>query len=145
MDFGKVLSRAWEITWRPKILSATFHGRDLFAPVAAELAMGNLPDCRVLEDWPPFSNPPELAQIIYIDAFGNAFTGLRAASISPQACLKIHQTLVPRARTFSDVEMGELFWYENAKWKGFAELPSLYLRLHELPYSDSISPNVNFA
>ncbi|MFQ5468633.1 MAG: S-adenosyl-l-methionine hydroxide adenosyltransferase family protein, partial [Kiloniellaceae bacterium] len=30
-------ARAWEITWRPARLSATFHGRDLFAPVAARL------------------------------------------------------------------------------------------------------------
>ena len=34
--------QAWEITWRPERLSASFHGRDLFAPVAAELARGTL-------------------------------------------------------------------------------------------------------
>ena len=28
----------WEITWRPELLSASFHGRDLFAPVAARRA-----------------------------------------------------------------------------------------------------------
>ncbi|HBC09138.1 MAG TPA: hypothetical protein DC046_16375 [Rhodospirillaceae bacterium] len=31
-------ARAWEITWRPEKLSVSFHGRDLFAPVAAEIA-----------------------------------------------------------------------------------------------------------
>ena len=31
---------AWRITWRPAGLSASFHGRDLFAPVAARLARG---------------------------------------------------------------------------------------------------------
>ncbi len=35
--------RAWEITWRPPVLSASFHGRDLFAPVAARLARGERP------------------------------------------------------------------------------------------------------
>ena len=30
----------WEITWRPQHLSMSFHGRDLFAPVAAMLARG---------------------------------------------------------------------------------------------------------
>jgi S-adenosylmethionine hydrolase len=30
--------KAWRITWRPDRLSASFHGRDLFAPVAARLA-----------------------------------------------------------------------------------------------------------
>ena len=28
-------ARSWRIDWRPTALSATFHGRDLFAPVAA--------------------------------------------------------------------------------------------------------------
>ena len=41
--FELVLRRAreaqvWEITWQPAALSASFHGRDLFAPVAAKLA-----------------------------------------------------------------------------------------------------------
>ena len=31
-------ARGWRIDWRPPALSATFHGRDLFAPVAAALA-----------------------------------------------------------------------------------------------------------
>src|SRR5438034_4574389 len=33
----------WQITWRPGALSASFHGRDLFAPVAARLARGETP------------------------------------------------------------------------------------------------------
>ncbi len=32
--------RAWRIDWRPEHLSASFHGRDLFAPVAARLWRG---------------------------------------------------------------------------------------------------------
>ncbi|MGO8915196.1 MAG: S-adenosyl-l-methionine hydroxide adenosyltransferase family protein [Stellaceae bacterium] len=32
------VARAWEIAWRPERLSASFHGRDLFAPIAARLA-----------------------------------------------------------------------------------------------------------
>ena len=46
--FELVLRRArspscWEITWRPPTLSATFHGRDLFAPVAGRLAQAETP------------------------------------------------------------------------------------------------------
>src|SRR3954447_23998976 len=37
-------TRCWEITWRPELLSASFHGRDLFAPIAAWLARGETPD-----------------------------------------------------------------------------------------------------
>ena len=52
-------TRAWEIEWKPERLSASFHGRDLFAPVAAMLARGEPPPGRqtkeALErrsDWP---------------------------------------------------------------------------------------------
>jgi S-adenosylmethionine hydrolase len=43
--FAIVLRRAAsstvsEITWRPPTLSASFHGRDVFAPIAARLAQG---------------------------------------------------------------------------------------------------------
>src|SRR5713226_7532857 len=35
--------RSWHIDWRPPNLSASFHGRDLFAPIAARLAQGEAP------------------------------------------------------------------------------------------------------
>lgn len=111
--------KAWEISWRPPQLSASFHGRDLFAPVAAQLASGKLPPARELT-WPAFTASEELAKIIYIDAFGNAISGLRAAQIPSQACLGIGAHVLSRARTFSDVPLGQAFWYENAN--GLAEI-----------------------
>ena len=33
--------RLWSINWQPPKLSASFHGRDLFAPVAARIARGD--------------------------------------------------------------------------------------------------------
>src|SRR4051794_19394970 len=36
-------TRSWDIEWKPERLSASFHGRDLFAPVAAMLARGDPP------------------------------------------------------------------------------------------------------
>ena len=36
-------TRCFEIDWRPERLSASFHGRDLFAPFAAMLARGETP------------------------------------------------------------------------------------------------------
>src|SRR6516165_4036541 len=62
-------ARSWRISWRPPGLSASFHGRDLFAPVAAQLARGTPPSDRLVEgeigrraDW-----PDELPEIVYID------------------------------------------------------------------------------
>ena len=112
----------WDIHWRPTRLSASFHGRDLFAPVAARLALGEAPPGeraavseRLRADW-----PEELAEIVYLDHFGNAITGTRAASVSEQARLRVRGASLARARTFSAVAPGAAFWYENAN--GLAEV-----------------------
>ncbi|HDP89882.1 MAG TPA: hypothetical protein ENN42_08000, partial [Thioalkalivibrio sp.] len=34
----------WQISWRPARLSASFHGRDLFGPVAARITAGDPPE-----------------------------------------------------------------------------------------------------
>ena len=116
------VARWWHITWRPEILSASFHGRDLFAPVAARLAMGEGPPGEPLDgaqtiggDW-----PDDLAEIIYLDHFGNEMTGLRAASLAQDARLTVGGRELVRARTFSDMPDGGAFWYENAN--GLAEI-----------------------
>ncbi|MEQ8345017.1 MAG: SAM-dependent chlorinase/fluorinase [Sneathiellaceae bacterium] len=117
----------WRIDWRPGDLSASFHGRDLFAPVAAALARGAAPDAfgpavdtdadaGRRPDW-----PDDLPAILYLDIYGNAMTGLRAAALPPAAALLVGGALrVRRARTFSDLPEGTAFWYENAN--GLAEI-----------------------
>ena len=106
----------WDINWRPERLSVSFHGRDLFAPVAAELAKGRLPPAtRVeparqrVEAW-----PDEYWAVVYIDRYGNAMTGVRANAIGPQDELIVSGRTVAHARTFGDVGEGDAFWYENA-------------------------------
>ena len=112
----------WDVTWRPERLSASFHGRDLFAPVAARLARGEPPPgepqdpgARLLPDW-----PEDLARLVYIDRFGNALTGLRASRLAAGVRLRVNGHTLSPARTFSDVPAGQGFWYENAN--GLAEI-----------------------
>ena len=119
--FELVLRRAanpccWEITWRPPALSASFHGRDLFAPVAGRLAQGEPPSAlasgtqpRGYPDW-----PDDLAEIVYIDHYGNALTGLRGESVPPGARLAAGGHRIAHARTFSSVPSGAAFWYINS-------------------------------
>jgi S-adenosyl-L-methionine hydrolase (adenosine-forming) len=109
-------TRTWEIPSRPGPLSASFHGRDLFAPAAAELARGELPSHMPREagigrhrDW-----PDDLPEIVYIDRYGNAMTGLRAALLPAGGRLTVSGRALQRARTFSDVPPGDAFWYENS-------------------------------
>ncbi|MEE8535612.1 MAG: SAM-dependent chlorinase/fluorinase [Kiloniellales bacterium] len=112
-------ARAWEITWAPERLSASFHGRDLFAPVAARLALGEGPPGEP-RPVPEEAWPDDLAEVIYIDGFGNAMTGLRASVLPDGAEIQAGGRLLRRARTFSDLVPGEAFWYENAN--GLAEI-----------------------
>jgi S-adenosylmethionine hydrolase len=66
-------------------------------------------------DW-----PDDLCEIVYVDHFGNAMTGLRAAMPPPNARLASAGRVVERERTFSDRPPGSAFWYENSN--GLAEI-----------------------
>jgi S-adenosylmethionine hydrolase len=109
-------TRSWQIDWTPERLSASFHGRDLFAPVAAILARGEPPPSRLYAgdahrraDW-----PDDLCEVVYVDHFGNAITGVRAAMLPSDARLAVADRMLERARTFSDLPPGAAFWYENS-------------------------------
>jgi len=104
----------WEITWRPENLSHSFHGRDLFAPVAARLAKGEMPPGVKIDGLRSTAEPDDLYQIIYVDHYGNAITGVRASSLDATTDLKMGKHIVKRANTFSDVAVGQAFCYENA-------------------------------
>ncbi|WP_296697228.1 SAM hydrolase/SAM-dependent halogenase family protein [Thiocapsa sp. UBA6158] len=104
------------IGWYPSVLSASFHGRDWFAPAAARLALGtDLQLCpldpadMVGSDW-----PKERAAVVYVDRFGNLMTGLQATGRPRTHALQVGQRCLRHARTFCEVASGEAFWYENA-------------------------------
>ncbi len=110
-----------ELLWRPSALSTSFHGRDLFAPAAAQLAQGvtsmtgELTQAPIGADW-----PQDLTQIVYVDRYGNAMTGIRACCLQPKQRIKAGGRLLSHAHTFSAVPVGTAFWYENAN--GLIEL-----------------------
>lgn len=109
-------AQIYRIRWRPEALSSSFHGRDLFAPVAAWLATNTLPS-GALEPLSKlaieFENT-DLGQIIYIDHYGNAITGIRARSVARGVGYSCRGVEMAYARTFSDAENGRAFWYENS-------------------------------
>lgn len=104
-------------------VSATFHGRDVFAPAAAHLALG-VPACRFgrhVEDLVRL-RPPTLriqhreitAEVITVDGFGNVqlagrIADLDAAGISGTATIHSGRYAVRAvvASTFADVPAGE--------------------------------------
>lgn len=107
--------RQWKIVWRPPSLSATFHGRDLFAPVTAMLAIGVAADALGEPmEWHAQGWPLDLAEVIYIDPYGNSVTGLRAQQFAHLSKLTINGVVLERHRTFADAARGAPFFYENA-------------------------------
>ena len=107
---------AWKITWEPMELSASFHGRDLFAPVAAALARGESPAVKAqpVEALEVDFGPADVAQIIYIDHYGNAMTGLRAADVSTQKRFVVRGHELAYRRVFGEAAREEIFWYANS-------------------------------
>jgi S-adenosyl-L-methionine hydrolase (adenosine-forming) len=105
-----------KVKWLPEKLSASFHGRDLFAPLAVKLAHGKdfsteemAAEAIVGSEW-----PEQLDEIIHIDSYGNLITGLKADSMKLTDTVRVDGNLMPFSRTFSDVQVGALIWYENS-------------------------------
>jgi S-adenosylmethionine hydrolase len=109
-------ARTWRVLWRPPALSASFHGRDLFAPIAAWIASGTLPDDK-LEPAPGLAvqlGAADRPNVIYIDHYGNALTGLRACNVPANAALSVAGRGIDHARVFADARPGNAFWYGNS-------------------------------
>jgi S-adenosylmethionine hydrolase len=104
-----------EIVWKPEHCSMSFHGRDLFAPVAARLAINETDgllqpfERNDLGDW-----PQDLAEVIYFDHYGNAMTGLRYQQSFSGRTLTVNGMAIKQADTFSAVTEQQAFWYENS-------------------------------
>lgn len=109
------LARVWQIHWRPEGLSATFHGRDLFAPVAAEIATGRFPETRLTPaELQVQFDAADLPRVVYIDHFGNAWTGIRGGLLETSNSVEAKGTVLTWRRTFSEAAKGEAFWYVNS-------------------------------
>src|SRR5437763_17038398 len=121
--------------FRLEPVSATFHGRDIFAPVAAQLAAGASlaqagepldPDelVRIELPRPVLGDGVLRAHVIYVDRFGNAAldvahedlagAGLKLGRPVQLATPAGARATAQYARTFADVPDGGLLVYEDA-------------------------------
>jgi S-adenosyl-L-methionine hydrolase (adenosine-forming) len=101
-------------------ISTTFHGRDIFAPVAAHLSLGVEPDefgneikdfLRLEIDPPrPIANQTIEAKIIHIDRFGNLITNLKPEDLPENFVLEIGGKTIDRKKSFyAEAETDEIF------------------------------------
>lgn len=119
---AKTTVRHWQVIWRPPAPSASFHGRDIFAPIGAELARGAEKTVRDAARFRPLSNrgengrgwPDDLAEIVYVDRFGNLITGLRSNALAAAESIVMDGVSLPKCRTFLDVPKSQAFCYENS-------------------------------
>lgn len=109
--------RYWEIVWRPQKLSNTFHGRDLFAPIAARISRADFSGLRSIappDDAVNHAVSADAWQIIYQDHYGNLYTGIRASQVDKNARLALNGQLLAWAKTYSEVPQNTGFFYENS-------------------------------
>jgi len=108
-------SETFSIGWKPEHLAASFHGRDLFAPVAAMLAGGGRKAAKLKKAVLAVSfGADDFGEVIYVDHFGNLMTGMRAGAVPRDRGLVINGRTVRYARVYSEVKPGDVFWYENS-------------------------------
>jgi S-adenosylmethionine hydrolase len=107
-------TRLWRITWQPDALMPTFHGRDLFAIIAADIARGEFPDSKLatIDKLNVEFETGDLPRVIYIDHFGNAWTGVR--DIPKNARVSAGGELFKHGESFGFVGKGEGFWFMNS-------------------------------
>lgn len=102
-------------------VSATFHGRDLFAPAAARLALGEPPELLgPLDDVAALGADPAMGEgprLVWIDRFGNGISDLRrdgeaAARLAAGARLDVAGVDVPGPfACYAEAPPGLPFWY----------------------------------
>jgi S-adenosyl-L-methionine hydrolase (adenosine-forming) len=111
-------------------VSRTFHGRDIFAPVAANLARGAPIESvgpRILDFVKiPMPRPKPkghklIGTVLRIDKFGNIITNLQRGDLASDFRIRVAGLDITRLRaTFSEAEPGEFFALEGST--GFIEL-----------------------
>ncbi len=118
LDSARTVELTRRELWREPV-SATFHGRDIFAPVAATLALGTPLD----EVGAPLVSPARLPQatptrredgsitghVIHIDRFGNLITDLPAELLPRDGFeVRVAGRVARVVRTYAESAPGEL-------------------------------------
>lgn len=118
----------------PEKASATFHGRDIFAPIAARIARGEAlsgfchpvsaeETVRPLWTEPLMDRGKCSARVLHVDRFGNCVLNLRAGALGPLHNLQISTPLgreLPAVDTYSDLPEGAPGLLEGSQ--GFFEI-----------------------
>lgn len=97
-------------------IAKSFHGRDVFAPAAGQLANNRLPDAEKIDiaTLVMSEDMADVFEVIYIDHYGNAMTGIGGKTIRQNQFIILDGKPIGFAETFSSVGAGVSFWYVNS-------------------------------
>lgn len=101
-----------------KVRSKTFHGRDIFVPIAIAL-------CREPSfffqlgrrmEWPPLAFPfgKNEGVVTHVDHFGNLITTIWLEEDERMGMVRVGDQVIPLRSTYADVEVGELVAYRGS-------------------------------
>jgi S-adenosyl-L-methionine hydrolase (adenosine-forming) len=107
--------------WRQPV-SATFHGRDIFAPVAGHVSLGLDPAelGPAVTEWVQLPEPPPprpgmnslSGEVVFVDHFGNLITNIPADKLQPPDVLSVgkrtFRTAFRWVRTYAEANPGRL-------------------------------------
>jgi len=98
-----------EITWKPPgPLSSTFHGRDIMAPVVAELLRYTPPQSLGRPASKPVQIDVARDMVVHVDRFGNVVTNIEGSRLQEGCSLAVGEKKVDRiVETFAGIPSGE--------------------------------------
>jgi S-adenosylmethionine hydrolase len=116
--------------WLPRV-SHTFHGRDIFAPVAAHLSLGVPLDAlgEPIDDWVRLALPEPtqradgaiVGAVVHVDRFGNVVTNISEEMLAAMDRARVIVSIAGRTlhgvkETYADAARGELIALISSSW-----------------------------
>ncbi len=105
-----------------KAENPTFHGRDIFAPVAARVDMGDFSELVAVDDFSVYEVQEAArdgefirGEILHVDHFGNVITNIPKTMVEGAEIIEFHGMNLRMVRTYGDARRGELVAIINSE------------------------------
>ncbi|MFT4964097.1 MAG: S-adenosylmethionine hydrolase [Halobacteriales archaeon] len=117
-------SRTPDVNWYAVVVSdpssSTFHGRDVFAPIAADVHEASFEEFVADRNVSEVADPVDLelpmapvqgdrahGEVFVVDGFGNVITNVPGSFLADANVVRVNDSEVPAVETFAAVETGE--------------------------------------
>ncbi|WP_415381693.1 SAM hydrolase/SAM-dependent halogenase family protein [Halosimplex sp. TS25] len=109
----------WDVDYSDdETASNTFHGRDVFAPAAADVhdadSVGEIDRCARTDEWVDLTFPePEVSEssargeVLVVDGFGNVITNVPGGTVADRDSVRVGGESVPVRDAYAALDVGE--------------------------------------